>query len=101
MFVNVGPASSNAAETLNSLAFAQRAKSVSLGKATKNKTAAAANANAQTSAPSRTQADAHTHTHAPPRPGSAATTMAAAGRLGEGGAMRASPGPKKKAAARR
>ncbi|KAJ1622676.1 P-loop containing nucleoside triphosphate hydrolase protein [Pavlovales sp. CCMP2436] len=36
MFVNVSPAQLNVKETLNSLAFANRAKSVALGKATRN-----------------------------------------------------------------
>ena len=39
MFVNCGPAQSNYPETLNSLNFASRAKSVALGKATKNREA--------------------------------------------------------------
>jgi len=37
MFVNCGPAQNNCAETINSLNFASRAKSVALGKATKNR----------------------------------------------------------------
>ena len=37
MFVNCGPAQANCAETINSLNFASRAKSVALGKATKNR----------------------------------------------------------------
>jgi len=37
MFVNVGPAQQNCAETINSLNFASRAKTVALGKATKNR----------------------------------------------------------------
>ena len=37
MFVNVGPAQMNAPETINSLNFAQRARTVQLGKATKNR----------------------------------------------------------------
>jgi len=37
MFVNVGPAQANCAETVNSLNFASRAKTVALGKATKNR----------------------------------------------------------------
>ncbi|KAJ1633899.1 hypothetical protein T492DRAFT_866058, partial [Pavlovales sp. CCMP2436] len=39
-FVNVSPAQYNAKETVNSLNFASRAKSVALGKATKNREAA-------------------------------------------------------------
>ena len=38
MFVNCGPAQQNCAETKNSLDFASRAKTVALGKATKNRT---------------------------------------------------------------
>ena len=37
MFVNIGPAQANCGETVNSLNFASRAKSVALGKATKNR----------------------------------------------------------------
>jgi len=37
MFVNIGPSQDNCAETVNSLNFASRAKSVALGKATKNR----------------------------------------------------------------
>ena len=37
MFVNIGPAQSNCGETINSLNFASRAKTVALGKATKNR----------------------------------------------------------------
>jgi len=37
MFVNCGPAQGNCAETINSLNFASRAKTVALGKATKNR----------------------------------------------------------------
>ena len=37
MFVNVGPAQANCGETVNSLNFASRAKTVALGKATKNR----------------------------------------------------------------
>jgi len=37
MFVNCGPAQHNCAETINSLNFASRAKTVALGKATKNR----------------------------------------------------------------
>uniref|UniRef100_A0A7S2G3A1 Kinesin-like protein n=2 Tax=Haptolina brevifila TaxID=156173 RepID=A0A7S2G3A1_9EUKA len=37
MFVNCGPSQDNCAETINSLNFASRAKSVALGKATKNR----------------------------------------------------------------
>merc|ERR1719230_1445331 len=37
MFVNIGPAQFNCAETVNSLNFASRAKTVALGKATKNR----------------------------------------------------------------
>lgn len=39
-FVNVSPAQYNVKETINSLNFASRAKSVALGKATKNREAA-------------------------------------------------------------
>jgi len=41
MFVNCGPAQHNCAETINSLNFASRAKTVALGKATKNREDAA------------------------------------------------------------
>jgi kinesin family protein C2/C3 len=37
MFVNIGPAQGNCGETVNSLNFASRAKTVALGKATKNR----------------------------------------------------------------
>ena len=37
MFVNIGPSQENCAETINSLNFASRAKTVALGKATKNR----------------------------------------------------------------
>ena len=39
MFVQVGPSQMNCAESINSLTFASRAKSVALGKATKNRQA--------------------------------------------------------------
>jgi len=68
MFVNVGPAQSNCAETVNSLNFASRAKSVALGKATKNREDDAPGGGGKT--------------------GKASTVMAAANKLGteEGGA---------------
>jgi len=68
MFVNVGPAQANCAETVNSLNFASRAKSVALGKATKNREDDAPGGGGKT--------------------GKASTVMAAANKLGteEGGA---------------
>ena len=60
MFVNCGPAQSNCGETINSLNFASRAKTVALGKATKNREDIAPEGKAQ----------------------KASTTMAAANKLG-------------------
>ena len=60
MFVNIGPAMTNAPETINSLNFASRAKTVALGKATKNR---------EDMLPE-------------PKAGKASTTMAAASKLG-------------------
>ena len=72
MFVNVGPAQGNCAETVNSLNFASRAKSVALGKASKN----------------REEGDAGGKT------GKASTVMAAANKLAndDGSAEAGAPG---------
>jgi len=64
MFVNCGPAQANYPETINSLNFASRAKSVALGKATKNR-----------------EADEP----AEGKTGKASTAMAAANKLGNDG----------------
>ena len=62
MFVNCGPAQANCGETVNSLNFASRAKTVALGKATKNRE--------EEAAPEKKGA------------GKASTVMAAANKLG-------------------
>jgi len=62
MFVNIGPAQANCAETINSLQFASRARSVTLGKATKNRESDDSSKSAK-----------------------ASTVMAAADKLGSGG----------------
>ena len=87
MFVNCGPAQSNFAETVNSLNFASRAKSVALGKATKNH---------------------EDETGGGGKSGKASTVMAAANKLGndaDGGDVKASArgegGEKKKLGAKK
>jgi len=69
MFVNCGPSQLNVAESINSLNFASRAKSVALGKATKNREGE------QTGA------------------GKASATMAAASKLGQDGEVTARAAP--------
>ena len=73
MFVNCGPAQSNCGETINSLNFASRAKTVALGKATKNREDVAEGGS---------------------KAGKASTVMAAANKLGsdEPGAMASARG---------
>jgi len=82
MFVNVGPAQANCAETINSLNFASRAKTVALGKATKNREDGAPDGGSKT--------------------GKASTVMAAATKLGDEGEPKASArgGEKKKIGAK-
>ena len=82
MFVNVGPAQANCGETINSLNFASRAKSVALGKATKNREDGAPDGGNKT--------------------GKASTVMAAATKLGDEGEPKASArgGEKKKIGAK-
>ena len=87
MFVNCGPAQGNCAETVNSLNFASRAKSVALGKATKNR---------------------EDETGGGGKSGKASTVMAAANKLGndaDGGDVKASArgegGEKKKLGAKK
>ena len=74
MFVNIGPAQANCAETINSLNFASRAKNVALGKATKNREDVAPEG----------------------KTGKASTVMAAASKLGtDEGGMTSARGEKK------
>jgi len=83
MFVNCGPAQSNCAETVNSLNFASRAKSVALGKATKNREDVGEGGEGKS--------------------GKASTVMAAANKLGngEGGAVPGSARGEKKIGAKK
>jgi len=100
MFVNCGPSQLNVAESINSLNFASRAKSVALGKATKNREGeqtGAGKASATMAAASKLGQDGEVTARAPPAAGGAAVPQTPKEKVKDPPATpKAAPGPKKK-----